>query len=488
MANKYVNFNAPSPYASQQADLERRQRLAELMQQQAMQPIETNNTSITPTQGLAKVLQSYLSAKQLDKINTEQRNIEQGQIQEIDDATNAIAGRLTGRRPTPIPTGGTPEQLATAQINAEDSSKKLTELIKKNEILNATPLTKEELKGPLEEVQTTAQYIYDPKEAMRIALTRSGGRALRANPALASMLSQYIPKTPKYADIKPSDYTGESLKAYEATGDASLLVANPIEKPVTLSAAEQMARGLGLTQGTPEYKKVIKDYMRKDLYVPPQTDPNSGKVSVYTITDKSGNKSTKLMSAAQALDLQNQGYTMTSGESSPNMSESTAGFQVKRMIGAVEQIAKATTRNPEAGKPGVLETLGLGPGLQSSERKVINPSFKTIVDAALTLSTGAAYTKEQLDAQLALLMPTIFDDDYSLQAKKEAVQTLLNAAKDKSGSAWTPELNAQMKNLTESFFSTEKPIEIFGPGAAYDALPTGAFYMYKGTKKIKGSK
>ena len=41
-----------------------------------------------------------------------------------------------------------------------------------------------------------------------------------------------------------------------------------------------------------EYKKVIKDYMRKDLYVAPPTDPNSGKVSVYTITDKSGNKST----------------------------------------------------------------------------------------------------------------------------------------------------------------------------------------------------
>lgn len=488
MANKYVNFNAPSPYASQQADLERRQRLAELMQQQAMQPIETNNTSITPTQGLAKVLQSYLSAKQLDKINTEQRNIEQSQVQEIDDATNAIAGRLTGRRPTPIPTGGTPEQLATAQINAEDSSKKLTELIKKNEILNATPLTKEELKGPLEEVQPTGQYIKDPQDAMRIALTRSGGRALQANPALASMLSQYIPKTPKYADIKPSDYTGESLKAYQATGDASLLVAIRPEKTVTLSSAEQMARGLGLTEGTPEYKNVIQNYMRKDLYVAPQTDPNSGKGSVYTITDKSGNKSTRLMSAAQALDLQNQGYTITSGESTPNASESTAGFQVSRMLGAVDQIAKATTRNPKSGKPGVLETFGAGDYAQSSERKVINPAIRTIVDAALNLSTGAAYTTEQLNAQLALIMPTIFDDDYSSQAKKEALQTLLNAAKDKSGSAWTPKLDAQMKNLTESFFSTEKPIEISGPGAAYDALPTGAFYMYKGTKKIKGSK
>jgi len=487
MANKYVNFNAPSPYASQQADLERRQRLAELMQQQAMQPIETNNTSITPTQGLAKVLQSYLSAKQLDKINTEQRNIEQSQVQEIDDATNAIAGRLTGRRPTPIPTGGTPEQLATANINAEDSSNKLVELMKTNAERNAQPLTKAELQTPLEEVQTTGQYIKDPQDAMRIALTRSGGRALQANPALASMLSQYIPKTPKYADIKPSDYTGESLKAYQETGDASLLRAIPTEKAVTLSAAEQMARGLGLTPGTPAYEKVIKDYMRKDLYVAPPTDPNSGKVSVYTITDKSGNKSTKLMSAAQALGLQEQGFTITSGESTPNASESTAGFQVARMLGAVEQIAKATIRKPKAGKPGVLETLGLGPGFQSSERKVMNPSIKTIVDAALNLSTGAAYTTGQLDVQLALIMPTIFDDDYSLQAKKEALQTLLNAAKDKSGSAWTPKLDAQMKNLTESFFSTEKPIEISGPGAAYDALPTGAIYMYKGTRKIKGS-
>ena len=94
MANKYVNFNAPSPYASQQADLERRQRLAELMQQQAMQPIETNNTSITPTQGLAKVLQSYLSAKQLANLTQEEKDIETNQGKEV-------ARYLEGRNPQP---------------------------------------------------------------------------------------------------------------------------------------------------------------------------------------------------------------------------------------------------------------------------------------------------------------------------------------------------------------------------------------------------
>jgi len=106
MANKYVNFNAPSPYASQQADLERRQRLAELMQQQAMQPIETNNTSITPTQGLAKVLQSYLSAKQLDKINKEQKRFDINQELEsarVDRAGDLLAGSVySGRKPLTV--------------------------------------------------------------------------------------------------------------------------------------------------------------------------------------------------------------------------------------------------------------------------------------------------------------------------------------------------------------------------------------------------
>jgi len=64
------------------------------MQQQAMQPIETNNTSITPTQGLAKVLQSYLSAKQLAKLTQEEKDIETNQGKEV-------ARYLEGRNPQP---------------------------------------------------------------------------------------------------------------------------------------------------------------------------------------------------------------------------------------------------------------------------------------------------------------------------------------------------------------------------------------------------
>ena len=54
-----VNFNLPSPYESEMADIARRQKMAELMQQQAFQPAETFSyggiqARTSPLTGIAK--------------------------------------------------------------------------------------------------------------------------------------------------------------------------------------------------------------------------------------------------------------------------------------------------------------------------------------------------------------------------------------------------------------------------------------------------
>jgi hypothetical protein len=73
-----VNFNLPSPYESEMADIARRQRMAELMQQQAFQPAETFSyggiqARTSPLTGIAKALQGYTSMKMQKDLANEQK-------------------------------------------------------------------------------------------------------------------------------------------------------------------------------------------------------------------------------------------------------------------------------------------------------------------------------------------------------------------------------------------------------------------------------
>jgi hypothetical protein len=63
-----ISFTLPSPYQSEQADIARRQKMAEIMQQQAFQPAETFSyggiqARTSPLTGIAKALQGYMAGK-----------------------------------------------------------------------------------------------------------------------------------------------------------------------------------------------------------------------------------------------------------------------------------------------------------------------------------------------------------------------------------------------------------------------------------------
>ena len=65
-----------SPYTVEQAAMDRRRKLAESMQQQAILPIEMPNVPgarISPYQGLAKLLQGYIAGKNLERSDAEQK-------------------------------------------------------------------------------------------------------------------------------------------------------------------------------------------------------------------------------------------------------------------------------------------------------------------------------------------------------------------------------------------------------------------------------
>jgi len=75
-----------SPYTGEQQALDRRRRMAEALQQQAMSPIEMPTmpgVAISPYAGLAKLLQGYIAGKNLSKADEAQKTYETSSQEDV---------------------------------------------------------------------------------------------------------------------------------------------------------------------------------------------------------------------------------------------------------------------------------------------------------------------------------------------------------------------------------------------------------------------
>ena len=98
-----------SPYTAEQAALDRRRKLAEAMQQQAIAPIDMPNVAgvkISPYQGLAKLLQGYIAGKSLERADTEQK-------QQQSDYLSDLGFLVRNAGKTTPATAAIPEQVET---------------------------------------------------------------------------------------------------------------------------------------------------------------------------------------------------------------------------------------------------------------------------------------------------------------------------------------------------------------------------------------
>ena len=66
---------------------------------------------------------------------------------------------------------------------------------------------------------------------------------------------------------------------------------------------------------------------------------------------------------------------------------------------------------------------------------IIEDSQLDVLDAALTLRTGAAYTREQLNAMRDTYFPVLGDKPQAVQAKKQRLESLLEGAYIAAGRA-----------------------------------------------------
>lgn len=137
-----------------------------------------------------------------------------------------------------------------------------------------------------------------------------------------------------------------------------------------------------------------------------------------------------------------QGIAPKKSVGSATESERTAGFLATRVAGAMGTLAEIDRASPDAAKPSVLSE-GVRSVFGDTAANVVTPESRQrvdaaqleLLDAALTLGTGAAYTREQLEGYRRSYFPQIGDDAATVADKRERLKVVLEAAKVKAGAA-----------------------------------------------------
>ena len=156
-------FNAPTAYDQQMVEARRRRRMAEALANQAYTPQDVGVAPIPAAAPLVQGLQAFLAARAGRKADEAEEKAletktraEREAEQQVAATGSQIAGRLMGGAPM-------------REISAPDGS-------------------------GLNEVSIESRYRQDPNDAVRLAMTKQGGEAMKGNPMLAAALAQTMEK------------------------------------------------------------------------------------------------------------------------------------------------------------------------------------------------------------------------------------------------------------------------------------------------------
>ena len=145
----------------------------------------------------------------------------------------------------------------------------------------------------------------------------------------------------------------------------------------------------------------------------------------------------------------------------PTEGERKAGTLLNRLSFGFEQMRNAIKIDPSAQVPKTNAEIArfltrsefLPNVLVPAQRQIVESAQLDMLDAALTLGTGAAYTREQLEGYRKAYFPQVGDKKENIEAKQKRLENLIRSAKIAAGrSAPLAE-----RPPLESFEKPEKP-------------------------------
>jgi hypothetical protein len=151
--------------------------------------------------------------------------------------------------------------------------------------------------------------------------------------------------------------------------------------------------------------------------------------------------------------------------------ERKAGTLANRLDFAMAQINDVISLNPLAQMPGKAATLLDAMGMDylvrlanDADRQIVEAAQIDMLDAALTLATGAAYTKEQFEGYKKSYFPQLGDTPEVIAAKKQRLQNTIEAAYSAAGRA-----------APENMFSSGGVVE--ETSILPDGVPAGSVFV-----------
>lgn len=203
-----------SPYSAESEAISRKLRMAELLNQQALMPMEMPQQAgvqASPIAGLAKLLQGYLAGQSKASAEEEAKALaEKYQRQSKSEASTFLEALQ-----------GTPAQAAIPASIVQNATGADAADNPNLEIMGG--------QGLAPEVPGQAAVGPDMQKALAVALGAQANPTIQA--AGGALLSSMMkPAESAFAKINPKDYTKESVRAFMASGGKDMSLLDPLDK------------------------------------------------------------------------------------------------------------------------------------------------------------------------------------------------------------------------------------------------------------------
>lgn len=196
----------------------------------------------------------------------------------------------------------------------------------------------------------------------------------------------------------------------------------------------------------------------QDIYIPP-----AGPTPKEQAQEARAARSLELQEQAAARAAQGEARAQAEFEGTggkPTEAQAKASVLLTRIKGNFADIQNVVAKDPGAQEAGLGETVArtvFGDGLitraiSGADRRIVTDAQRDILDALLTLGTGAAYNKEQLEGQTLSYFPQYGDSPQEVAAKNQRMMRLIEAAKINAGPKW-----AEVESAIAPFMATQRP-------------------------------
>ena len=213
-----------SPYSAESDAIARKLRMAEMLNQQAMQPLEIPQQMGVPIShfaGLAKMLQSYKGAQKEKEAKDEAKALAEKYREQSQNEVASFLDAIQGKK-----------EIAGQFIPQQNFTPSGADLVQGPE---AAPLPRNDMGEVIQQTyykQAEPAVAPDMQKALAVALGAQANPTIQA--AGGALLTNMMkPAESAFAKLNPKDYTADSVKVFMATGGKDYSLLKPLEKLTT---------------------------------------------------------------------------------------------------------------------------------------------------------------------------------------------------------------------------------------------------------------